>query len=284
MYFDDLVIFLSLAHTQNMQQTALQLNKAPSVISKALKRLEQALAVQLFDRESKYIRLNNHGRKLQHQAVQIINKVQQTQASFNLPASQPLVIAAPAILLFRWASVLTRQFNSLNAAINFQTLFEQQALQQVLQGQADIALVTQAVLVEKPDNLQCLALGQTCMQLAAGQTHPLLTLANSSKVTSDQVLGYDFVSPSISPFCGEQRGIGCDGWHDDVFPRKLSYQVEDYAVLTQLVKSGQALAYLPDFWLRENQLVPLQVTDCNFSCIEQIFAVSYRRDLLELLN
>jgi len=92
------------------------------------------------------------------------------------------------------------------------------------------------------------------------------------------------VSTSISPYCGEQRGVSCDGWRNDIFPRKLSIIANDFSVLGQIVKSGQALAYLPDYLLKEHDLVQLSISDCQYHCHEQIFLVSYQKNLIDLFN
>lgn len=43
----------------------------------------------------------------------------------------------------------------------------------------------------------------------------------------------------IAATSGQSRSIGCDVWRNDIFPHNLTMMVNDYAVLGQLVKSGQ---------------------------------------------
>jgi DNA-binding transcriptional LysR family regulator len=87
------------------------------------------------------------------------------------------------------------------------------------------------------------------------------------------VLEYDFACPSRSLFCGEQRGARSDGWRDDQLPRRIRYWTDDLQLLLTFVKSGQALAYLPDFALADPDLVRIHVNDCAFVCSEQVALV-----------
>ncbi|MBV8467313.1 MAG: LysR family transcriptional regulator, partial [Burkholderiales bacterium] len=66
------------------------------------------------------------------------------------------------------------------------------------------------------------------------------------------------------------RGTRADGWRDDELPRRIRYWLDDIQVLIALVRSGRALAYLPDFALADERLVRLSVTDCPFSCVEDV--------------
>ncbi|BBB64918.1 hypothetical protein UNDYM_0665 [Undibacterium sp. YM2] len=120
------------------------------------------------------------------------------------------------------------------------------------------------------------SLGTLRLQLLAGKQHPLLGGAASQpgqSFTSTQVLAHDFVSPARSLFCGKQRGKHSDGWRDDQFPRRIAYWIDDLQLLLAMVRSGKALAYLPDFALDDADLVRLEVTDCGFQCMEEVHLV-----------
>jgi DNA-binding transcriptional LysR family regulator len=112
--------------------------------------------------------------------------------------------------------------------------------------------------------------------LAAGTAHALLKQAKKSgsvdqyfNATTEQVLHHDFACPDRSLFCGIARGARSDGWRDDKLPRKIRFWLEDLQLLMALVKSNQALAYLPDFALQDPGLVRVKVSDCPYECVEQ---------------
>jgi DNA-binding transcriptional LysR family regulator len=122
-----------------------------------------------------------------------------------------------------------------------------------------------------PAGLQAKRLGEIRMQLAAGPDHPL---AGRTEVPTAEVLQHDFACPQHSMFCGLERGSRADGWRDDRLPRRIRFWLDDLQLLIQLVRSGQALAYLPDFALAEAPgLVRLTVPDCPYDCVEQVHLV-----------
>lgn len=290
MNIKDLEVFLAIAETENMQLAANLCDKSPSVMSKSLKRLETILNAQLFDRVGKHIKLNATGIKFRGHAAQIVAQAKQTISECSgLKANYHYRVAAPSILYFRWASVISKvimQYQT-DSAIEFQTHYEQQALEQLKRGTADIAIVTSALSEQLPDSMSAAPLGRLNMQVAAGKSHPLV-LANTEQgsptlvITTAELLQHSFIGPDTSPYCGENRGIGCDGWQNQLHPRKLNMVANDYAVLGQIVKSGQALAYLPDFWIRELDLVPIEVADDNYQYHEEILLVSYQSHIVEL--
>lgn len=290
MNIKDLEAFLAIAETENMQLAANLCEKSPSVMSKSLKRLEALLNTQLFDRVGKHIKLNSTGAKFQVHAAQIVAQAKQTIAQCSgLQAEFSYRVAAPSILYFRWASVVSKVLISQNSdcAIEFQTHYEQEALQQLKRGSADLAIVTTALSEQLTPDLFVAPLGSLSMQVAAGKTHPLVVKcqeqqSNSIQVSSEELLEHSFITPNTSPYCGENRGIGCDGWQNQVHPRKLNMVANDYSILGQIVKSGQALAYLPDFWVRELGLVALFVADDTYQCKEEILLVSRQSHLVEL--
>lgn len=286
----DLEVFLAIAETENMQLAAELCHKTPSVISKSLKRLETELKVSLFDRVGKHIRLNETGAKFQFHAANILAQTRQSLVDcVGLDTASSYRIAAPSILYFRWASVVTKTLkaNNQEANIEFQTHYEQQALEQVKLGRADLAIITSAMAAQVTPQMAVTNLGKLHMKVAAGKSHPLITSKTGQgeqyiSVSSDELLEHSFITPDTSPYCGENRGIGCDGWHNKRQPRKLTMVANDYAVLGQIVKSGQALAYLPDFWIRELGLVAIEVSDTPYQCQEEIILVSMQRHLVDL--
>ncbi|RCU49257.1 LysR family transcriptional regulator [Corallincola holothuriorum] len=284
----DLEKFLLIAQTNSLQKAAITLNVTPSALSKSLKRLEASLQVSLFDRVGKSLRLNQHGEQLQPKARELVELAHQTKRALNRSSTALICrIAAPAILQYRWLSPISRCLRQQLAAstLEVDTLFEQQALQRLKQGDVHLALVTGTQLKSLPDHIMSQPLGSLTMQTAISRNHPLAQALRdrrsnkgiSRAANAEEVLKYPFATPHISPFCGEARGQGCDGWNEQLFPRQIGWVVNDYAVIGQLVRSGQAVAYLPDFLLREWQLQQVQVTNCPYTCNEQIYLLYHQR-------
>lgn len=271
----DLRKFLVIAQQQSLQKAAQRLNTSPSALSKSLKRLENSLEVKLFDRVGKSLRLNEQGLSLQPRAVALVNLADDTKTHIK-PGSRAIscVVAASSILQFKWASVLARHTqHTEHLSLVFDTQYESDAVNKLLAGEVDLAIVTGEVIKELPNEVRLTPLGTLTMQIAMGRTHPL---RSHKKINLTELVKFPFAAPDTSPFCGEQSGVGCDGWQVPKLARYIKWVVNDYAVLSQLVKSGLALAYLPDYIVREWQLVALSTCPDNLAYTEQVYLLSLK--------
>lgn len=280
MDIDDLRSFLVVARDANLRNAALELHQSPSALSKAIRRLESSLNTPLFERAGKRLKLNDHGQQLRERALQLVALADLTQAEFRGERQQlHCRIAGPAVLQWRYGPALAQLLHKQqpNSGIAFEAQFEDAAVVALNRGEADFALVTGAVVdAVLPAGIEALALGSITMRLAAGLSHALLKQAKKPNKTTPyhsantaQVLEHVFACPDRSLFCGVARGSRSDGWRDDKLPRKIGYWLADLQLLMVLVKSGQALAYLPDFALQDPALLRVKVSDCPYECVEQ---------------
>jgi DNA-binding transcriptional LysR family regulator len=280
----DLRSFLVIARYANLRSASADLHQSPSALSKAIRRLEAALNTPLFDRVGKSIRLNSHGEHLRERAIQLVGLADHLQAEFRGERQHlHCRIVGPAILQWRFGPLLSSLMQSQyeNSGVAFESQFEDAAIGALARGEADFALATgAAVNANLPAGLEAVTLGAMTMQLAASKSHPILksdkrlkSNANKLTVNTAQVLQHDFACPDRSLFCGIDRGARSDGWRDDQLPRRIRFWLDDLQLLMALVRSGQALAYLPDFALADSDLVRLHVTDCAYECVEQAWLV-----------
>lgn len=282
MNLSDLRVFVSAARRPSLGAAALELHLTPSAVSKALKRLEDSLGKPLFDRSAKQLVLNDSGQLLLARAQTLLALADQAKADLmGERAAIDSRIAGPAILLWRHGQMLSQALRAYpEASLRMQAMFEDEALAALLRGDINAAIVTGDVIEGRgehwSDEWQVTPLGSVTLHLVAGQRHPLVrSLPPAPLLEADtaQVLAHDFACPSRSLFCGVQRGARSDGWRDDQLPRKIRYWTDDLQLLLSLVKSGEALAYLPDFALADPELRRIHVTDCAFECVEQVALV-----------
>ncbi|RFP23230.1 LysR family transcriptional regulator [Duganella sp. BJB488] len=282
MNLSDLRVFVSAARRPSLGAAALELHLTPSAVSKALKRLEDSLGKSLFDRSAKQLVLNDSGQLLLARAQTLLALADQAKADLmGERAAVDCRVAGPAILLWRHGQMLSQALRAYpEASLRMQAMFEDEALAALLRGDINAAIVTGDVIEGRgehwSDEWQVTPLGSVTLHLVAGQHHPLVaSLPPAPLLEADtaQVLAYDFACPSRSLFCGVQRGARSDGWRDDQLPRKIRYWTDDLQLLLALVKSGEALAYLPDFALADPELRRVHVTDCAFECVEQVALV-----------
>lgn len=282
MNLSDLRVFVSAARRPSLGAAALELHLTPSAVSKALKRLEDSLGKPLFDRSAKQLVLNDSGQLLLARAQTLLALADQARADLmGERAAVDCRVAGPAILLWRHGQMLSQALRAYpEASLRMQAMFEDEALAALLRGDINAAIVTGDVIEGRgehwSDEWQVTPLGSVTLHLVAGRRHPLVaSLPPAPLLAADtaQVLAHDFACPSRSLFCGVQRGARSDGWRDDQLPRKIRYWTDDLQLLLALVKSGEALAYLPDFALADPELRRVHVTDCAFECVEQVALV-----------
>ncbi|GJM09236.1 MAG: LysR family transcriptional regulator [Lysobacteraceae bacterium] len=286
MELSDLEKFLTIAKFENLQRAADDLDTSASVLSKSLKRLETSIGVPLFDRVGKFIQINPAGERMRRRAAELVAQAKEARLDVAGVNSQPRFrIAGPSVLMSHSASPLARFVLQRHpeAILEFSTHYENQALELLQKGLADLAIVTTAIPEALLSGFHRCAIGQVTMRVAAAPNHPLLRGRSTMEpeVTLDELLEHAFVAPSASPFCGEHRGPGCDGWRDHEIPRKLAMIANDPSIVAPLVRSGLALAYLPDYWLREWSLIHVRISDCPYRCVEQLLLVSRQKGLVE---
>ena len=285
----DLKIFACVARQPSLGAAAQELHLTPSAISKALRRLEGDLDTVLFDRSAKQLSLNASGLRMLEFARNMLSMAEQAKADVRGDeASISCRVAGPAILLWRHTGQLAQAMAAYPAAdMHLLSMYEEDALAVLARGEASHALVTREVLHGRAAHWSAdwasISLGTLELQLLAGSKHPLLAgqhgLAKAANsFSSEQILQHDFVSPARSLFCGKQRGNHSDGWRDDQFPRKIAYWIDDLQLLLAMVKSGRALAYLPDFAMQDAELLRLEVSDCRFHCSEEVHLVWNNRN------
>lgn len=282
MEIQDLERFLVIAQKENMQSAADELDTSTSVLSKSLKRLENSINTRLFDRVGKYIKLNDAGRLMQTKAAIIVAKSHETKAEFlGFASIERLRISGPVALLSKYACEFTEFASSTfpESLLSFDTCYEADALKNIDQGTADIALVTTALTPQIAPQYFQLPLGKISMKIAASLNHPLAK--QTAPILSEDVLSYPFAVPNKSPFCGERRGIGCDGWQNSKFPRLQKVVVNDYAILIQIVRESKTLAYLPEYLISDFGLCALDTGELLNDYFEEALLVTNKPGLVK---
>ncbi|MCP4057819.1 MAG: LysR family transcriptional regulator, partial [Pseudoalteromonas sp.] len=108
--------------------------------------------------------------------------------------------------------------------------------------------------------------------VAAHASHQLVQ-TGSLTLNKNQLLELAFACPLFSPLCGLEQGIGSDGWQDNIAPRNIVFRCSDYSALIEVVQSGLALAYLPNFVIDDLGLTKLTVKGVNSHYSENIVMI-----------
>lgn len=284
MNLSDLRVFLAVARHSSLLAAAEQLHLTPSAVSKALRRLEDSLSSELFDRSTRQLILNSAGKLLLERGQHLMALAEQTAADLQgASARVELNIGGPALLLWRDGPRLAQQLRAASqGTVQLQAMYEEDALRALARGELNVAIVTGAVIdgagAHWSADWDRLGLGSSTMQLLASASHPLVAqhrpdASGSVLLPVAQVLEHAFVCPSRSLFGGQERGQRSDGWRDDVLPRQIPYLTDDLQLLLGFVRRGEALAYLPEAALTEAGLVRIRTLDCPFVCTESVWLV-----------
>ncbi|TKB02861.1 LysR family transcriptional regulator [Alteromonas portus] len=280
MDIEDLRKFIVVAQHENLNKASMHLSVTTGALSKVVKRIEQKLESQLFDRVGKHIRLNQRGNKfllyathLVHEADQALSEFRGNTALYNITVSGPSLLLQYCLptLLAKPSSVQDRFHININAC------WEGKALESISRGGSDVAIATSFAMEEREQDpsLHRISLGSSTYVVVAAKNHPAVAEAKNGTLTSQSLYAYAFACPDVSPFCGIKRGIGSDGWRDDKVPRSIHYRCNDFGTLLSIVRQGLALAYVPDFIPKSHDLTCVSVSDYDF-CHEEHFELIYK--------
>ena len=280
----ELRYFLSVAQFENIHRASTQLSISPGSLSKAVSRLEDELGVALFVRDGRNIVLTDHGRLLQKRASELIQMEEATrlQISGHLGTIRCVLIGSEIVISEIGLGVienLEQKFPKIEFELQYAN--DQVALQKIEQGEAHLAIVTSEV----PEGLAAKTLGSSTFQTCVGRKHPLYAAAKAKKpVAIEKVLEHAFVNPSYG-FLGQVGNKqSFDGWRDDKFPRRIRYVTSCLKMIEQLVVSGKALAYLPDYYVKSIDAEVLDIHGCPYSCSQKIRMVARNPKQVGWLN
>jgi DNA-binding transcriptional LysR family regulator len=272
----ELRYFLEVARTENIHRASEKLRVSPGSLSKAVSRIEGELGAKLFSREGRNIRLTDPGKLLKLRAAQIIQLEESARVEISGHQGQlQCVMAGPEVLLSKMGLTLTTEIQKRHPASSFEyyACDDEQALAKLSSGEAHLALITSDV----PAGFTGKVIAESHFVTVVGRGHPLYSRAVAKKsVPVEEILKHPFVSPS-HPILG-RVGLkqSLDGWRDDQFTRKVGFLTTSLKLLETFVVSGRALAYVPDYYAEELDVLPLKVTGCPYSCVQKIKRVARR--------
>lgn len=281
----ELKYFLAVAQVENVNQAAQSIYVSAGSLSKAISRLEEELGVSLFFKSGRGIRLTPEGKHLKKRATEILALEEDVKLELQgrEVGSINIYISSEEILQTSFGIQLARKVEQFlpQARIQFLIRSESTAIQQVIDGEAHLALITQ----DPPKGLASKTLAQVDFKTCASKAHPLL-LGKSPKrsISVAQILEHPFVSPDSAILGKIVKADSIDGWRDDKFPRKIKYKVCGLKLMENLVKEGLALAYMPDYFIESSGLTSLNVSGCPYTCQQKVRVVSKGSTDLGWLN
>ncbi len=267
----ELRYFLAVAQIENVNRAAETINVSAGSLSKAIARLEDELQTPLFFKAGRGIRLTPEGLILKKKATQILQL--EEDARFELRGKETgslnIYISSEEILQSYFGTELIRKISKLFplAKIHFLIRSDENAIEQVMNGEAHFAFITS----DAPKKLESKLIAKVEFKTTASKLHPLHKQYGSTKsIPIEDVLKYFFVSPDSDVLGKIAKSDSIDGWRDDKFPRQIKYKVCGLKLMENLIQEGTALAYLPDYFVKSADLQILKVTGCPYTCQQTI--------------
>ncbi|MEN0060251.1 MAG: LysR family transcriptional regulator [Bdellovibrio sp.] len=276
----ELRYFLAVAQSENVHRASEDLNVSPGSLSKAISRLEDELGISLFYKQGRNIRLTPEGLALKKRAALIVQLEEDAKIELSgQKGTLNVVISAEEILHTHFGIQLSESIQKAFAHSRFQFLIrtEGKVIQQVQDGEAHFGIVTGEV----PQGLKTKTLSKVEFKTCGSAKHPLFKkFSQASKIPVEEVLKFPFVSPESAMFGKISTSSSLDGWRDDKFPRQIRYRACGLKIMENLLQKGHALAYLPDYYVKELDLINLNVTGCPYSCQQSVKLICKDPDAL----
>lgn len=280
----ELRYFLAVAKNENVHRASEDLSVSAGSLSKAVSRLEDELGVSLFYKQGRNIRLTPEGIALKKKASMIVQLEEDAKVELGgKKGTLNVVISAEEILHTHFGVLLSESIGKMFAHSRFQFLIRPEAkvLQQIEDGEAHFGLITGEV----PLGLKHKVMSKVEFKTCASAKHPLFkNYSKTSKIPVEEALRFPFVSPESAMLGKISSSASLDGWRDDKFPRNIRYRASGLKIMEKLLEKGQALAYLPDYYIRELDLISLNVVGCPYTCLQSVKLVCKDPEALGWMN
>lgn len=277
--------FLAVAGLENVNRAAEHINVSAGSLSKAISRLEAELQTPLFFKSGRGIKLTPQGQHLKKKAALILQMEEDVRLELTGKevGSLNVYISSEEILQTTYGITLAKTIDRLfpNARIQFLLRSESKAIEQVRDGEVHLSLITS----EPPRDVESKVISKVEFKTCASKEHPLLKKYSSRQtIPVEEILQHPFVSPDTAILGKIAKSSSIDGWRDDKFPRQIKYKVCGLKLMENLIQSGLALGYLPDYFVESAGLVSLKVSGCPYSCHQTVRLIAKDPSSLSWLN
>jgi DNA-binding transcriptional LysR family regulator len=207
---DQLEVFVAVTDAGSFSAAARKLGRAQSAVTYAIRRLEDQVGVELFDRRAYRPVLTDAGRALLPRAQRIVGeaaafRAQARSIAGGLEPELSLVVEAmfPMCQLLQALSGFQTQFPSVPTRVQVETLGA--AALTVLDGRADLGLVID--LAGRPDELDRALVAEVELVSVASPGHPLADLPGPLGPETLREHVQLVLSDRAGPNTGQDRGV-----------------------------------------------------------------------------
>ncbi len=221
----ELKYFMAVAQSENVNRAAEAVHVSPGSLSKAVSRLERELKTPLFFKLGRGIKLTPEGLLLKKRAAELLQMEEDVRfelAGKNAGALN-IFVSSEEILQSSYGVALAKKTAVLfpEARTQYWIRPENKAVEQVLEGEAQLALIT----TDPPAGTIGKTLASVRFQTCASPGHPLVKRFGArGTIPIQKVLEYPFVSPDAAILdCGEKMALCFRRAADDKFVRSSRF-------------------------------------------------------------
>lgn len=261
MDISNLSAFIAVAENASFSLAAERLYLTQPAISKRIASLEQSLNARLFDRIGRTVQLTEAGLALLPHARHILTEIDDASrklSNLHSEVSGHLTLATSHhIGLHRLPSILrtfTKTYPQVNLDIHF--LDSEKAYEEVLHGQAELAIITLAP--QTPPPLKAINLWTDHLDFVCSIDNPLNQYESISLSTLSQ---YPAIFPGIGTFT---HGIIKDCFNNAKLTPNITMSTNYMETIKMLVSIGLAWSVLPRTMMDKN-LIKLNLPDISLS-------------------
>lgn len=251
MEYKDLEVFIQLAEHQHLGTVAQLVHCSPSTLSRRLKRMEQQVGADLFERDGTRLKITAEGEAFKAHSIQALDLWRQFRLSVQKEASElqgELSIYCSVTASYSFLSELLSRFRAQHPLVDIRlrTGDAAESIPHVQSGEADV------VIAARPD------------QLAANLTFktitpaPLLFIAPAS-VQAVPELQQDPVPWEQVPLVLSETGLArtrVDRWFRQQRMKQNVYaQVSGHEAIVSMVSLGCGVGVVPDLVLKNSPMM-----------------------------
>ncbi len=235
--------FVRVTELKSFTKAAEEMNYVQSTVTMQIKQLEKELGYPLFDRIGKRVSLTALGSEFLHYAYEILHALEKAEAlnGINEDMGGTLRVGVSESLLIGVLTDLLPQFKKRykNLSVSIKTAHTTELLEELHQNRLDMIYISKSLNTD-PDLKCCYKREEEIIFIASCDSK----LHNKKKIPIDELMKNEFLVT-------EKEGI-CYGLLLDIAAKYNaavydSVEIDSVAVITELVKSGVGLGFLPEY-------------------------------------
>ena len=241
MTLDQLKVLCSIIETGSFSAAADKLNRVQSAVSIAIKKLEESLSVEIFDREGYRPELTEAGREVYRQALNILKQtdfLNYTADQLAMGEEAEIAIAIDGICPLERITPILKAFNKEHPHVRIQLYIEYLGgMERLNQKSIDLAFTQIFEWSTWAEAIHCMDLP---LMPVASPEHELFKDVENAKQNIEQ-----HTQIVVSSSQHSQLSV-------NVSQEALIWQVGDFASKQQLLKEGFGWGYMPQHLVQQD--------------------------------